>query len=85
MVSDLSYDTAPKHVNVKINVHKQPDVKVKVFAADLDDLEESSKHWHSNGSSKKISLDHVTEEQLECLLVESMTLFNDKGQVKRSR
>lgn len=67
------------------SIHEQPDVEVKVFTADLDDLEEPCEEGHSNGAANKMALDDITKEQLQSLLVESMSFLNNKCRVERER
>lgn len=70
-------------ISRSLHLHEQPNVEVKVFTANLDDLEEPCKEGHSNCTSDKVAFDEVAEKQSKGLLVESMTFFNDKGRVER--
>lgn len=68
-----------------VNLHEQPDVEIKVLTTELDDFEKSREEGHTDDASNQMSLDSVANEQLQGLLVESMSLLDHKGLVERER
>jgi GTP-binding protein EngB required for normal cell division len=65
-----------------VNLHEKPDVEVKVLATKLDHFEKSREEGHADDASNQMSFDSVANEQLQSLLVESMSLLDHKGLVQ---